>query len=194
VFFVLALYSANVDEVSPSQIVIPLISAISFALLVLLLSLLFVGLIGKQRKPQDSTQSYEIWNFKKVAIVASIFLVLFLREVIDALLSRSEIPPIIILQADEGPYAGGEKEWRNTDFSRATDAQIRQKMGILNAYYFPNIDTDLLYPSITPVNSFRLVFNLYFSTHFELLPDKSYAYLNGDPVDIFEITDKLIYD
>lgn len=44
---------------------------------------------------------------------------------------------------------------------------------IHNAYYLPG-HTDLLYPTISPVNSFRLVFNAYFGTGYDLLPDTSY--------------------
>jgi hypothetical protein len=45
----------------------------------------------------------------------------------------------------------------------------------LAAYFLPKKGTARLYPSITSVNSFRLVFNLYFGGHYELLPDVSYA-------------------
>jgi hypothetical protein len=46
---------------------------------------------------------------------------------------------------------------------------------ILDAYDFPNHAGDpYLYDSITPVNSFRILFNLYFGTHFELLKDESF--------------------
>jgi len=75
--FVLALYSANVAEVSPSEIVIPLFAALGFALLLILLSLLLIGLIRKLQKPQKSSQPYQIWDLKKAAIVASILIVLF---------------------------------------------------------------------------------------------------------------------
>jgi hypothetical protein len=44
----------------------------------------------------------------------------------------------------------------------------------LNAYYFPDQDYRALYPSITPVNSFRVVFNQYFDADVELLEDKNY--------------------
>jgi hypothetical protein len=47
------------------------------------------------------------------------------------------------------------------------------RMTILNAYYFPGKES-ALYPEITPVNSFRLLFNNYFNTDFELLDDVSY--------------------
>lgn len=77
VFFVLALYSTNVDEVSPSEIIIPLIAAIGFALLVLILALLLIGLILRLKTTPKSSQPYRIWDIKKAAIVTSIFLILF---------------------------------------------------------------------------------------------------------------------
>lgn len=109
-------------------------------------------------------------------------------ELIDELLTNSEIRPIIIIQADEGPYPGGYIEFfEGGGFNEATEAELRQKYGILNAYYLPNIDEGVLYPSITPVNSFRLIFNLYFETDFELLPDRSYCPYKDDP--FFDISD-----
>ena len=123
------------------------------------------------------------------------------RELIDELLSSSEVPPIIILQADEGPYPGGLDKWEGkgeweepVGWEEATEAEIREKMGILNAYYLPNVDGDVLYPSITPVNSFRLVFNLYFDADLELLPDRSYASYKDHPYKFFDVTDIIKYE
>lgn len=123
------------------------------------------------------------------------------KELIDELLSSSELPPIIILQADEGPYPGGQDRWNGkgeweepVGWEEATEAELREKMGILNAYYLPNVDGDVLYPSITPVNSFRLVFNLYFDTDFELLPDRSYASYKDHPYKFFDVTDIVKYE
>jgi hypothetical protein len=47
-------------------------------------------------------------------------------------------------------------------------------MAILNAYYLPDADTSFLYDKISPVNSFRVLFNAYFNTGYEILPDRSY--------------------
>jgi hypothetical protein len=44
----------------------------------------------------------------------------------------------------------------------------------LNAYYLPGEKKDLLYDGISPVNSFRVIFNEYFNENYELLPDISY--------------------
>ena len=66
-------------------------------------------------------------------------------------------------------------------------------MGILNAYYLPDVGQSVLYPSITPVNTFRVIFNLYFNTNYELLPDKSYVHEDETHLYKFtEVNDKLL--
>ncbi|MDQ3277751.1 MAG: hypothetical protein M3Q06_05465, partial [Bacteroidota bacterium] len=44
----------------------------------------------------------------------------------------------------------------------------------LNAYYFSDKDYGMLYDSISPVNTFRVVLNKYFSQSFPLLKDSSF--------------------
>lgn len=87
-----------------------------------------------------------------------------IREAVDAILEQSERPPVIVIQADHGP---GE-------FSRSVS------FGILNAYYLPGYPRTALYPSITPVNSFRVIFNAYFDTDYALLPDRVYKVEGGE--------------
>jgi len=54
-------------------------------------------------------------------------------------------------------------------------------MPILNAYALPGVDpAQALYPSISPVNSFRVVLNRYFGTDLPLLEDRSYFAPNQD--------------
>jgi hypothetical protein len=115
------------------------------------------------------------------------------RSLIDQLLSESEVAPIIILQADEGPYpARYMADVRNFNWEEATEEELGEKMGILNAYYLPGVDSSLLYPSITPVNSFRLAFDLYFDTHLGLLPDVSYTYVDyNHPYQFLDVTNRV---
>ena len=44
-------------------------------------------------------------------------------------------------------------------------------MSILNAYYLPDGGEQLLYDSISPVNTFRLIFQYYFNEDIELIED-----------------------
>ncbi|MDZ7838992.1 MAG: hypothetical protein U5N58_14240 [Actinomycetota bacterium] len=66
-------------------------------------------------------------------------------------------------------------------------------MRIFNAYYMPQQENDLLYGSITPVNSFRVVFNTYFGTSFPLLEDRSYNSFEVEPYRFTDITDTVTY-
>jgi len=118
-----------------------------------------------------------------------------LKILIDKLLSHSAVSPIIILQADEGPFPQRySTDVLNFNWKQARREELREKMRILNAYYLPGVDKDILYPSITPVNSFRLIFNLYFDTNFELLPDENYAFVDGRHIyKFFNVTDKVKY-
>jgi hypothetical protein len=47
-------------------------------------------------------------------------------------------------------------------------------MPIFSAYYLPGGGEGYLYPTITPVNTFRFIFDLYFGTHFGRIEDESF--------------------
>jgi hypothetical protein len=101
---------------------------------------------------------------------------------------------VIVLQADEGPWPRRlVEEGDDFPWSEFTRAELEEKYGILNAYRLPGVDPEeaSLYPAITPVNSFRVVFNAYLGTDLELLPDRMYAYPdNHHFYDLFDITDR----
>jgi hypothetical protein len=78
-------------------------------------------------------------------------------QAIDTILAESAAPPIIIIQGDHGPWLQPKDK----------------RMWILAALYFPD-HKDELYPEITPVNFFRLVFNNYFGGKYDILKDVSY--------------------
>ena len=81
-------------------------------------------------------------------------------KVIDLVYSIQMLDPsaVIIIQGDHGIFASYCKDKDNL-------------YKILNAYYFPDRDYSLLYQKITPVNSFRVIFNKYFNAEMKLLED-----------------------
>jgi hypothetical protein len=116
-------------------------------------------------------------------------------EIIDHILAESEVTPVILLQADEGPFPDRYRadEWA-FQWADATDAELNEKFDILNAYLLPdtNPETAGLSQTISPVNSFRVVFNTYFGTDLPLLENRSYAHRDLHHFfDFFEITDVL---
>jgi hypothetical protein len=118
------------------------------------------GRDGEDTNPADfwnEQRDYPTDKFKAGYVNQIIFLNARLLEMIDAILAESETPPIILLQGDHGP-------WHEPN---------PQHFFILNAYHLPG-HHDQLYSQISPVNSFRLIFNNYFGGKYDMLPDVSY--------------------
>jgi len=93
-------------------------------------------------------------------------------ETIDNILLESDTLPIIIIQGDHGTptlLGGGGLNWKNIN-----DDSITERMSIFTAYYFPHLESELIYDTITPVNTFRLVMKNYLNGDYELLEDRIY--------------------
>jgi hypothetical protein len=76
-------------------------------------------------------------------------------EIVQTIIADSQVPPVIIIQGDHG--------WRDDN-----------RYGF-NAYYLPGISNEEMpiYENISPINSFRIIFNAYFAAHLPLLEDIS---------------------
>lgn len=91
-----------------------------------------------------------------------------LQQVAEAILARSGTPPIIIFQGDHGP--GLLWDWEDFD-----NSYVPERMSIFAAYHLPGASPPTMPDDMTPVNTFRILFNSYFGTDFEMLPNRSFT-------------------
>ncbi|OGO60521.1 MAG: hypothetical protein A2032_01305 [Chloroflexi bacterium RBG_19FT_COMBO_49_13] len=123
-------------------------------------------------------EEYKEGYIKQMMYVNSLIL-----KTIDQIMKYSSSPPIIVLQADHGSGAllGSSIE----------TSCLKERFSILNAYYFPDGNTSRLYSSISPVNTFRVIFDTYFRTNLALLPDLYYFSDHDDPYQYDAVTDQV---
>lgn len=106
------------------------------------------------------------------------------QETVEVILKNSKTPPIIILQGDHGARS-------QTIFEDPAKSNAKEASAILNACYLPGVDAyELLYDTVTPVNTFRIIFNAYFNQALNLLEDKTYAASYPRSFDFIDITDR----
>ena len=80
-----------------------------------------------------------------------------MAEIVPKIIANSITPPIIVIQGDHGPTVA---------------SRPRSRMSNLNAYFLPGAGQSL-YSTITPVNTFRIIFNNYFGQNLQYLDDVS---------------------
>lgn len=109
-----------------------------------------------------------------------------LTRLLDRLFISGRTPPVVVLQADEGPPPIGMpvRNWHG-----ASPQLITGKFAILNAVHFPNRNYRLCSPTMTPVNTIAILLNSCFGTALTLLPDRSYSSRSHKlPYDFMEVT------
>ncbi len=131
---------------------------------------------GPQGEPIVWPEKMDIDNYEAGYRAELAYLNQRVLTFVQDIISNSDSPPVIILQADHG--------------RALSSPQIR--MQILNAYYLPGAQPELLYPDITPVNTFRIIFNQYFGGQYELLEDHSYFSIYKQPYLFEEIPNQCI--
>jgi len=99
------------------------------------------------------------------------------------ILTDTDDPPVIIIQSDHGIRAGkSQNEYEN----------YLKFFNNFKAYYFPGKGRNLDFESTTAVNTFRVLFNLYFDDEYELLEDKIWGNTQEKPYQFKDVTDVLI--
>jgi hypothetical protein len=102
-------------------------------------------------------------------------------DALDGILAKSSVPPIVIVQGDHGVFGAS---FDVDDDRRATAARL----AILNAYLVPNEMRHYLYPSISPVNSFRVILPALLGQPPELLEDRFFYYEDERPGPFVEVS------
>lgn len=111
------------------------------------------------------------WRQTDLYVDELIYLNKRLEETLDYILERSEVQPIIVIMADHGTRS----TFSLVDpYHTPSDLRIHEGTAILHAFYLPDHCKSAPYPTITPVNSFRAIFDSCFGTDFGLLPDKTF--------------------
>jgi hypothetical protein len=98
---------------------------------------------------------------KKAYIGQLVYANKIIKTLIDSIFSHSKKPFIIILQGDHG-YKYNEANKNTLEFAN------------LNAMYFYNKDYRRLHDSLSNVNTFRIIFDTFFSADYPLLKDTAY--------------------
>ncbi len=99
-----------------------------------------------------------------------------LLAVVDAI-QQHEPNSVIIIEGDHGPRTTWQSTFSNEllPWEGPWEEYVRDRCANLSTFYFPDRQYDgLLYPEITPVNTFRVIFNKYFGTQLDLLEDVTY--------------------
>jgi len=105
-----------------------------------------------------------------------------IRTLIEGLLANASRPTVIVLQGDHGPGS-------RMDFESADRTDMHERLSIFNAIYLPG-GAEKLYPTLTPVNTFRILLNHVFGTKFPLLPDRSFFSTWSRPLAFQDVTDR----
>ena len=107
------------------------------------------------------------WNIKQQFLQQLQFANKKSMELVDKIL-ENEKQSIIIIQSDHGSAF-------DVDLDDPTDDDVHQRLSNINAIYFPDEKPrEILTNDQTNVNTFRIVFNSYFGSDYDILEDRIY--------------------
>jgi hypothetical protein len=80
-------------------------------------------------------------------------------HVIDGILANSRTLPVIVIRGDYAPFL---------------DWTAQKHLAIHSAYYWSGTNNTPCYPSISPINTFRIVFDTYSREYYPLMREASW--------------------
>ncbi len=144
------------------------------------------------------SQSYHLWDdtedaggteaYREGYIQQIKFINKKVLEAVDAIVAQSATPPVILIMGDHGPAS-------MFHFNIDAPGCVWERTSNLYALLLPGHQHDgTLYQTITPVNTFRIIFNTYFDANLPLLDDRTYlaaAQYRSQIRDVTNIRDSL---
>ena len=100
-----------------------------------------------------------------------------IEHIVTAILSQSN-KSIIIIQGDTGSSILNNP---------SVDNHMKKRLSILYAIHIPDTDESANYDNISPVNTYRIIFNDYFKTDFDILKNQYYWMDDNKIKDITEM-------
>lgn len=133
---------------------------------------------GYREQTHSTAEDYRVDYIQQIQYINQLA-----EKAVMKIIQNSKRPVAIVIQGDHGPGS-------NCDFTDINKTDLSERMSILNAYYFSDQKYDNLYKSITPVNSFRVIFNQYFNASLPILKDNNYFSTWSAPYQFIDVTDK----
>lgn len=109
-------------------------------------------------------------------------------ELVDSILDENE-RAVIVLQGDTGAGCEGVEDceaWKCSGEPSALFSELAAKNFV--AYHLP-AGSEMLYDTITPVNTFRVIFNAYFGMEYEMLESRQYLSSYKEPYYFIDVTE-----
>ena len=132
---------------------------------------------------EGKVKTEKIDDEKKAYLDQLIFASKKILELSDRILENTNRESVIIIMSDHGYRT-------NIDWENPSNQDYISGFNNLAAYYMPN-QMENLSETTSPVNIFRIVFNSYLDTEFEILEDRQIWHTIEKPFDFTDVTDKL---
>jgi hypothetical protein len=134
-----------------------------------------------EHKKIDSLSMLDIEEEKKGYLDQLIFTNKMVQEMIEKIIDEKKRPKIIIIQSDHG--FAFPMDWENP-----TEKMKHDRLSNINYILLPDKNKNSLYDTMTPVNTFRVLFNDYFGTNFEILEDRVFFSDYQKPYNFIDVT------